>query len=70
MHLSVDVQTHPAETLKSECGATRSLHAEGHGGLVFVGRPRPHCCGLEVSRAYYLMTLCPEWETDPLWVRL
>lgn len=19
---------------------------------------------------YYLMTLCPEWETDPLWVRL
>lgn len=38
-------------------------------GLVLLNDPAPTVWPWGPC-AYYLMTLCPEWETDPLWVRL
>lgn len=39
-------------------------------GPWFVERAHPHCVALRSLCLYYLMTLCPEWETDPLWAKV
>lgn len=68
MYLCLGVHMHPAETIKVGLGCWEVCTERGR-GLVLLNDPAPTVWPWGPC-AYYLMTLCPEWETDPLWARL
>lgn len=68
IYFSLDVHMSPAETIKV-IRRRREVCTERGRRLVLLNDPAPTVWPWGPC-VYYLMTLCPEWETDPLWVRL
>lgn len=66
--LFLDVHMLPAESIKVSQWCWEVWMERGR-RLVLLNNPAPTVWPWG-PYVYYLMTLCPEWETDPLWVRL
>lgn len=67
MSLFLGVRMHPAETIKVSVGTGRCIEKGRMLVLLNYSAPTVWPWGPCV---YYLMALCPEWETDPLLARL